>query len=116
MGQAVYRVGALPEAAIDASAAFYAQHLPAISLRAGEGPESLVVIFPEATYDHRTWRRAAIADLARAYAPVRIVGLAQGDSSNEARILAYLAAAPGVTGQMFNAFNDSDSPLVETSA
>lgn len=116
MAQAVYRVGTLPEAALDASTAFYALHLPAIAARAGEGPESLVVIFPATSYDHRTWRRAAMADLARAYAPVRILGLAEGDPSEEARILAYLAAAPGVTGQMFNAWNDTDSTVSETPA
>ena len=116
MEQAVYRIGALPEAALEASAVFYAQHLPAIALQARESAGSLVVIFPAAAYDHRTWRRAAIADLARAYAPVRIIGLAEGTSSEEARILDYLARAPGVTGQMFNACNDTDSPQAETTA
>ena len=116
MGQVVYRIGTLPEAALEASAAFYARHLSAISERAGEGPESLVVIFPAADYDHRTWRRAAIADLARAYAPVRIVGLAEGDPSVEVRILAYLAAAPGVTGQMLSACRDTGGLVSENSA
>lgn len=103
MGQAVYRTGALPAAALAASAAFHAEHLPAIAAVLAEKPESLVVIFPAAPYDHKGWRRAAIADLARAYAPIRVLGLAEGDPAEEARILAYLAAAPGVTGQMLAA-------------
>lgn len=105
--QAVYRTGPLPEAALDASAAFHARHVAAIRTtladRPESPPESLVVIFPPAAYDHRGWRRAAIADLARAHAPVRVVGLADGEPAAVARILAYLETAQGVTGQFLTA-------------
>ena len=104
MRQAVYRTGAMPEAALDASALFHAQHVPAIRERAEERPETLVVIFPPAPYDHRAWRRAVIADLARAMAPIRIMGLTDDDPVQEVRILAYFASAPGVTGQMLCAY------------
>ncbi len=100
MARAVYRTGALPQAALDASTAFHAHHLPEITRLIGGQPDLLVVIFPPAPYDHRAWRRAAIADLARAHAPVRVVGLADGEAAAVARTLAYLDAAPGVTGQM----------------
>ena len=98
--QAVYRTGPLPDAALDASAAFHARHLPAVLDLLAKRPESLVVIFPPAAHDHRGWRRVAIADLARAHAPVRVLGLAEGDPAALERVLAYLKRAPGVTGQM----------------
>jgi hypothetical protein len=98
--QAVYRTGPLPDAALDASAAFHARHLPAILDLLAKQPESLVVIFPPAGYNHRGWRRAAIADLARAHAPVRVLGLTDGDSAAVEQVLAYLETASGVTGQL----------------
>ncbi len=100
MARAVYRTGALPQAALDASTAFHAHHLPEITRLIAGQPDLLVVIFPPAPYDHRAWRRAAIADLARAHAPVRVVGLAAGEADAMAHTLTYLDAAPGVTGQM----------------
>lgn len=98
--QAVYRTGGLPQAAPDASAAFYADHAAAIADLLAGSPQSLVIVFPKAGYDHRGWRRAAIADLARAHAPVRVVGLVDGDPAALARTLAFLEMAKGVTGQL----------------
>ncbi|AZI37105.1 hypothetical protein NT2_01_04290 [Caenibius tardaugens NBRC 16725] len=98
--QAVYRIGGLPEGAPHASAAFHADHAAAIADRLADAPESLVIVFPRASYDHRGWRRAAIADLARAHAPVRVNGLVDGDPAAMARTLAFLEMAKGVTGQL----------------
>ena len=98
--QAVYRTGTLPQAALEASSVFHARHVAAIAELLADRPQSLVVIFPPATYDHRGWRRAAIADLARAHAPVRVVGLVDGEPGAMAQVLAYLEKAPGVTGQL----------------
>ena len=63
--------------------------------------DMLTVIFPPAASDHDDWRRAAIRDLARAHTPSRINGVASDDAVAIAATHAYLADAPGVTGQFF---------------
>ncbi|OCC24972.1 hypothetical protein MB02_05895 [Croceicoccus estronivorus] len=98
--QAIYRTGPMPANALEASSAFYAEHLVAIAELLADGPDTLVVIFPPATHDHRGWRRAAIADLARAHAPTRVLGLIDGDPAGVSRALAYCESAEGVTGQL----------------
>ncbi|MDD3798985.1 MAG: hypothetical protein PHE36_07390 [Novosphingobium sp.] len=101
--QAVYRTGPLPQGALEASAAFHGDHVAVIRELLADGPDCLVVVFPPAAHDHRGWRRAAIADLARAHAPVRVLGLADGDAAAVARTLDYLETAQGVTGQLLAA-------------
>ena len=64
--------------------------------------EDLVLIFPPAPFDHRGWRLAAIQDLARAAAPVRVNGIVSGDEQAIAATLAWLAKAPGITGQLLS--------------
>ena len=92
------RVGPLPAGALEAAAEFHAKVLPAlISARPGE---DLVVVFPPAPYDHRAWRLAAIQDLARAASPARVNAIVGADERVIAETVAYLAAAPGVTGQL----------------
>lgn len=96
-----YRIEALPDGALDAAAAFYAQHRGAIAEML-EGEAAVAVVFAPAPYDHRDWRSAAIADLARAHAPARRVnGLAGEDEAVLEAALAYLDTAPGITGQYF---------------
>jgi len=65
--------------------------------RAGEG---LVVVFTSAPFDRRPWRLAAVQDLARVAAPVRVNAIAGDDEAAIAETLAFLEAAPGVTGQL----------------
>jgi len=65
--------------------------------RAGE---DLVLLFPSAPYDHRGWRIAALQDLARAAAPRRVNGVAGDDERAIEETVAWLAEAPGVTGQL----------------
>ena len=95
----VVRVGALPEGALEAAAEFHSKVLPLIPPQNGEG-EDLVLIFPPAPYDHRGWRLAAVQDLARAAAPKRVNGVVGDDETAIAEALAYLASAPGITGQL----------------
>lgn len=96
MAQAVVRMGALPAEPQAAAAAFYADP-PAIP-DAGD----LVLVFPPAGAAHRDWRQAALRDLARAAAPAaRVNAVIDGDEAALAQVLAYLADAPGVTGQIF---------------
>jgi hypothetical protein len=95
---AVLRVGPLPHGTVDAAAAFHAQVLPkAMALLSGE---DLLLVFPSAPHDHRAWCLAAVQDLARAAAPVRVNGVVGDDEAAIAEALAFLETAPGVTGQL----------------
>jgi|SRR5579863_3466878 len=96
------RVGPLPGDALSAAAQFYAEVLPRIT----PGNESmLTLVFRPADHTHRAWRLAAVQDLARRLAPIRVNAVASADESAIAAADRYLAKAPGVTGQYL--------PLVE---
>ncbi len=98
--QQVQHIETLPEAPLNASEAFFAEHLPrAKALIADNASSALAIIVPGAGPDHDDWRMGVIRDLARQCAPKR-VNMIGGDSAaaNEV-MLAYLRNAPGVTGQ-----------------
>ena len=99
MGQAVLRIEGLPGAALDAAARFHAHDLRR-AREALDGAEALALVFPLASYDHRGWRLAAVQDLAREAAPRRVNAVAGDDESAIAEALAWLARAPGITGQL----------------
>lgn len=96
--QAVLEIESLPSAALDASARFASHWLPSIREHLASG-ENLVVVLPEAAYDHRDWRRAAARDLAREYTPVRVNIVARGGDGALEETVSFLEDAPGVTGQ-----------------
>lgn len=98
--QAVLRIQGLPEAALDAAAAFHARFLPAARKELAGGAEALALVFPEAPYDHAAWRKAAIADLAREAAPRRVNGVEGREGEGVEAVLQWLARAPGITGQL----------------
>jgi len=91
------RVGPLPEGALEAAAEFHAKVVPLI---APYPWEDIALIFLPAPYDHRSWRLAAVQDLARAAAPARVNAIAGDDEAAIAAALAYLEGALGVTGQL----------------
>lgn len=97
----VLRVERLPAPASDAAAAFHATWLrQAREMLDSSGADGdLVIVMARANFEHDGWRRAAVQSLAREAAPRR-VNLVGGDDPRaiEATI-AYLSAAPGVTGQ-----------------
>ena len=95
-------VGALPASALEAATEFHARVLPKVLalLRPPGGGEDIVLAFPSASYDHRGWRLAAVQDLARAAAPLRVNGLMGDEDAALADTLAFLADAPGITGQL----------------
>jgi len=96
----VLRIEGLPPSALDAAAAFHAGYLPQARALLGGEVEALALVFPEASRDHAGWRRAAVADLARAAAPKRVNAIAGEDPAAIEETLAWLAQAPGVTGQL----------------
>ena len=111
MWQVVIATFALPEAPLDAAAHFHAEHVPmARELLSGEaampGPglaaelEALAFVFPSAGKEHLGWRLAAIQALAREAAPKRVNGVVGDDQEAIDATTAWLAKAPGITGQL----------------
>jgi hypothetical protein len=102
MAQAVLRIDGLPAEALDAAAAFHAEWLP--KARALLDPplrgEDLALVLPSAPYDHRAWRLAVVQDIAREAAPRRVNAVAGDDRGAVDEALAWLAQAPGITGQL----------------
>jgi len=101
MVQAVLRVAVLPEAPLDAAAAFHAGQVPAARSLLAEA-DSLVLVFRPASHEHRGWRLAAVQALAREAAPRRVNGVAGDDEAAIAETQAFLERAPGVTGQLLS--------------
>lgn len=93
------RVEGLPEGVLEAAAQFHAAVLPQVRATLASG-EDLALVFPPADYTHKGWRLAAVQQLARDFAPLRVNALAAGDEAAIAAAMAYLAGAPGVTGQL----------------
>ena len=111
MAQTVIATSALPEAPLDAAAYFHAEHVPmARGLLSGEAAlpaprqaaelDALAIVFPSAGKEHQGWRLAAIQALAREAAPKRVNGVVGDDQSAIDRTTAWLAEAPGITGQL----------------
>ncbi len=105
MRQLGLHVLGLPGTATEAAREFYAVHLPTIHAaldagRAKQGEFTLTLMFPSADHTHAGWRLAAVQGLAREAAPVRINGLVGDDEAALKQALAYLADAPGITGQL----------------
>lgn len=93
-------VETLPPGAIEASAAFTTDHLAAARDLAGTANGGAVaIVLPFAPSDHDDWRRTLARDLARAHAPVRVNVVGGGPGEARESTLAFLASAPGVTGQ-----------------
>lgn len=98
--QAVLRISGLPAAALDAAAVFHGEHLPRARAELAGKAEALALVFPAAPYDHAGWRKAAVADLAREATPKRVNGVTGEDAAAIDATLAWLAQAPGITGQL----------------
>lgn len=90
-------VEALPDDPIAAAGLFYQNWLDLIERTLVTGQDVLIAM-PVADYPHEEWRRAAVAMLARQYAPLR-VNLVAGEREALERSADFLARAPGVTGQ-----------------
>ncbi len=104
--QTLITIEVLPQNALDAATEFYRHRLSPIDtavhrenmVAAGEA-DDIVIVLPTAPSDHRDWRQAAVRNLARNYAPVRINAVAGPDGPSRKALIRYLASAAGVTGQ-----------------
>lgn len=96
-GLAVLTLRDLPEGAVEAAATFYREHLE-MARRAATTADLAIVLDP-VPHDHSDWRRALARDLARKNAPRRVNVIAGGEGGELEEVLAFLAEAPGVTGQ-----------------
>lgn len=96
----IMRVENLAPAPLDAAAQFHADYLPQIRKLAAEGA-GLTVLFPQsADHTHRSWRLAAVQELAREAAPARVNGVEGGSQSAIDEAAEYLANAHAITGQL----------------
>ncbi len=89
------RIEGLPEDPLAAAAQFHAEILP--GLRAPG--DDLLLVFAPADHAHRGWRLAAVQGLARSAVPRRVNGVTAASPAAIDSAIAFLAAAPGVTGQ-----------------
>jgi hypothetical protein len=96
-----FDVAGLPAGSLSAAGAFHAEQLPAVlaAIAGLPGGEDLVLVFPPADHCHAGWRLAAVQDIARECAPVRVNAVASDSAPAIAAAQAYLARADGVTGQ-----------------
>ena len=96
------RISPLPASATMAAREYYGIWAGKVDRALSETDDCLTLHFDPAEADHKAWRRAVVADLAREHAPVRINAIAGSDGPGAARAIAWLERAPGITGQLFS--------------
>lgn len=96
------RIEGLPTDPLAAAAEFHTTWLPKVRQALAQTSELLVLQFPVADHTHRTWRLATVQGMAREYAPLRVNGVESESAAAIASASAYLAAAPGLTGQLLS--------------
>jgi hypothetical protein len=90
-------VDGLPDDPLAAAGVFHQHWLAHVEGRLTAG-EDVLLLLPPTDHGHREWRLAIVAGLARKHAPRRINMVAgQGEAVDATE--AYLAGAPGITGQ-----------------
>jgi len=108
---AVLAIEGLPAAPLAAAVAFHADWLAQ-----AEGVlarRDLVMVMPLAGYEHRAWRLAAVQGLARAHAPRRANIVESDDPAGIAAACAFLAASPGITGQILRLDSQGAGAVVD---
>ena len=80
---------------VAAAAHFHRDHLADVEAALRDG-QSVAIVFPPANHEHREWREAAAAMLARKYTPLRCNAVAGADVEP---LLTYLESAEAITGQ-----------------
>lgn len=92
-------IGDLPDAPLDAAATFHAEHVTDVLARA-KSVDVTTLTFAPADHTHRSWRLAAVQELARAVAPARLNAVAGAAEAGLAKAADWLESAPGVTGHL----------------
>jgi hypothetical protein len=100
--QAVLHATDLPETPLDAAARFFAEQVPMARTLLDGDVDALVVVFAAAGKPYRGWQLAAVQALAREAAPKRVNGVAGGAAGSIDGAIAWLALAPGITGQLLS--------------
>ena len=95
----LFAVGSLPDDPLAAAAQFHGDVLPRLLASLAQADGLATLVFAPAGHAHVDWRRAAVATLARERAPLRINAVAGDDATGIAATGAYIASAPGLTGQ-----------------
>lgn len=90
----------LPENPLDAAASFHNKVLPAIRAAIATSGGT-VIAFDPAGHEHYNWRLAVTQELAREAAPARVNAIVGESGETLHSTLAFIASAPGVTGQIF---------------
>lgn len=108
---ALLRIEGLPDAPLDAAAAFHADWLPAARSAASADAVTTLVLVP-ADHTHRAWRRAAVQELARVAVPNRVNAIASDSGTAIAAAADFLAAAEGVTGQYLMLDDAGAAPVI----
>ena len=80
---------------VAAAAHFHREHLYAVEAVLREG-RSVAIVLPPANREHREWREAVAAMLARRYAPLRCNAVT---GANVGPLVSYLESAKAITGQ-----------------
>ena len=93
------RIDPLPDEALDAAALFHAEVVPFVEVMLGQGFGALTLGLNPADHTHRDWRLAAIRQLARKHAPLRINAVAGASDAALEAAAHYFETAQGVTGQ-----------------
>ena len=90
----------MPDDPLDAAALFYGNHLKLIEVGLSV-LDILTVQLPAVPKTHEQYLRAAMGALARKVAPRRVNAISGNHDAAMERAAAWLASAPGITGQYF---------------
>ncbi len=71
-----------------------------------------MIVFPPADHTHSGWRLAAVQQLARDLAPLRVNAVASADEAAIAAAARYLTQAPGLTGQVLVLDDTGAGPVI----
>lgn len=92
-------VGPLPEDPLAAAALFHAEWLPRVLALLDSGEAVVTLVFAPMGLAHDGWREAAVQLLARDRTPARINAICGEDPAAIGATAAFIAHAPGLTGQ-----------------
>ncbi|WP_324828016.1 Rossmann fold domain-containing protein [Qipengyuania zhejiangensis] len=90
-------VDGLPDDPLAAASLFHQHWLAHVEDTLAKG-DDVTIALPSAGYEHREWRLAVVAGLARKHTPRR-VNMVAGEGAALDATAEYLAIAPGITGQ-----------------